>query len=260
MTHPDDGRLQAYLDGELPGAGGAAVEEHLGKCERCRETVEELLRAAGVVGAALDRTAPPPPALEAGMARVRRRARRADAGRPSAEGAGGSLPLAKAAVVALLLVAAGSTVLPGSPLREWLVDGWNRVSALVVPEREAGTSPEPGVATAAGVRTVSGEEGVRVVLTGVESGTELRIRFVEGERAGLFAPEGSRFRTGEGRLEAVVAPGPVRVEIPREAGRAEVVVNGTAYVRVGDGRVELRGPAVDSSASGILLRVGSSGP
>lgn len=252
MTHPGEGRLQAYLDGELADEASAGVEDHLHGCRECRETLEALRRSAGVVGTALDRTTPPLPSLERAKARVRRRAR--------AAGAGGSLPLARAAIVVLLLGAAASTALPGSPVREWILGRWDRASTPAATDGGGGASARSGVGAASGVRTPAAEDGVRVVLTGVEAGTDLRVRFVDGDRAGVFAPEGSRFSTGEGRLEADVAPGPIRVEVPRGAARARVVVNGTEYVRVGDGRVELRGSAVDSSASGILLRVGSRGP
>lgn len=257
MTHPGEGRLQAYLDGELPDAEGAGVEGHLHGCGECRETLEELLWSAGVVGTALDRTAPSPPPLETAKARTLRGARAAGVGSLSPGRGAGSVPLARAAVVVLLLGAAASSALPGSPVREWILDRWGPAETPAAPERGSAASAGSGGGTAAGVRTAPTEEGVRVLLTGVEAGTDLRVRFVDGDRAGVFAPEGSRFSTGEGRLEAAVAPGPVRVELPRGADRAEVVVNGTSYVRVGDGRIELRGSAVDSSASGILLRVGS---
>ena len=41
-SHEEEGRLTAYLDGELDAAEGEAVERHLTACAECRSAVEAL--------------------------------------------------------------------------------------------------------------------------------------------------------------------------------------------------------------------------
>src|SRR3954454_23057274 len=41
-THPDDGVLLRYLDGELPARKSSQVRGHLEACWQCRTAVEEL--------------------------------------------------------------------------------------------------------------------------------------------------------------------------------------------------------------------------
>jgi len=52
-------RLSAYLDGELPQAGAAAVREHLQECPRCAARLDEL-RSLGRALEALEGAAVPP--------------------------------------------------------------------------------------------------------------------------------------------------------------------------------------------------------
>ena len=65
MSHVDEGTLHAYLDGELPSAERAALEEHLAGCATCRAnlTEERALRerASAVLGSARPAERPAPP-------------------------------------------------------------------------------------------------------------------------------------------------------------------------------------------------------
>jgi anti-sigma factor RsiW len=49
--------FSAYLEGELPPAERARVEEHLGSCMQCRVSLERFRRTVGGLGS-LKRTAP----------------------------------------------------------------------------------------------------------------------------------------------------------------------------------------------------------
>src|SRR5213080_1742999 len=77
-THPEDGVLLRYLDGELPARRSRQVRGHLEACWQCRSAVEDL---EGTVAACvhyrrnvLQAHLPPPPApwadLSAGFTRI----------------------------------------------------------------------------------------------------------------------------------------------------------------------------------------------
>jgi hypothetical protein len=78
QTHPEEGQLLRYLDGELPGRESRQVRGHLESCWQCRSAVEEL---EGAIAACMDYRKevlqghlPPPPTpwadLTAGFARI----------------------------------------------------------------------------------------------------------------------------------------------------------------------------------------------
>jgi len=78
QTHPEEGLLLRYLDGELPGRKSRQVRGHLEACWQCRSAVEEL---EGAIAACMEYRKevlqghlPPPPTpwadLTAGFARV----------------------------------------------------------------------------------------------------------------------------------------------------------------------------------------------
>jgi hypothetical protein len=78
QTHPEEGQLLRYLDGELPGRKSRQVRGHLEACWQCRSAVEEL---EGAVAACVEYRKevlqghlPPPPTpwadLTAGFARI----------------------------------------------------------------------------------------------------------------------------------------------------------------------------------------------
>ncbi|MBD0320261.1 MAG: hypothetical protein ICV87_08005, partial [Gemmatimonadetes bacterium] len=64
MQHVDEGRLHAWLDGELPAGGpdGArALERHLAGCAACRAVVEEERKIRDAASAILREADPGPP-------------------------------------------------------------------------------------------------------------------------------------------------------------------------------------------------------
>jgi hypothetical protein len=87
------------------------------------------------------------------------------------------------------------------------------------------------------------------------AGTDLRVVFVDGERATVFADPGTRFRSADGSIEADVTGGSVRVELPRGAMDASLTVGGEPYVRVRNGEIQTTVPAADSSAAEISFRI-----
>jgi TonB family protein len=143
MTHRAEGDIQAFLDDQLVGQERAAMAEHLLVCAACRSVHEELRRAkvlfSGSIGA-LD-VEPPRATLPA------RASRRLPPGTGS---------LAKAAVLVLLMAAAATAVVPGSPIREWVGHAL-APDAPPVPTADA-SAPAAGAASRA---TVSVQGTVR---------------------------------------------------------------------------------------------------
>lgn len=261
MTHLEEGHLLALRDD--PDAASGEDARHLQACPACREALEEARARSEVVARALR-------ALDAGDADLEP-AREAVRLRVAAHGAeaaaGASLParatrrafwsLSRAAGL-LLVTAAGLSALPGSPVRAWLAH-------LVRPAAEEATVPAPtsapeaaateAPAEAAGVRLALAGGPLSVVLRGAAPGTEIRVTWIPLSEAGLLAPAGSRFTTGEGHLEATLAPGPVRVEIGRGTSPLRLEVDGSVFLRSTPAGLEVSGPAVERTDAGITFVV-----
>lgn len=261
MTHLDEGHLLALRDD--PDAASGEDARHLESCPACRRALEVARRQAGAVASALDSLE----AVAGDVERARRAVRLRIAG-DSARAAGGkSLPaaasrrafwsLSRAAGV-LLVTAAGLSALPGSPVRVW-------VENLVRPAPGEVAAPEPrATAEVAASEVAAAEAGVRlpvaggplaVVLRDAAPGTEIRVTWIPGSEAALFAPVGSRFTSGEGRLESTLAPGRVRVELPRGLSPFSVEVDGNVLLRGTPEGLEVRGEVAERGEAGITFVV-----
>lgn len=261
MRHLDEGQVLALRDD--PAAAGEEHARHLNACPACRQALEEAHRQAGAVAAALE-------SLEADAGDLEE-ARRAVRMRVAAHGAAAadaaSLParatrrafwsLSRAAGV-LLVTAAGLSALPGSPVRAWIADRLRPTPmeprATVAGEAVEAAAPE-APPEEAGVRLPLDGGPLVVVLREAAPGSEIRVTWIPGREAALFAPVGSRFTSGEGRLEATLAAGPVRVEIQRGASPISLEVDGSVLLRSTPGGLEVRGDVVERSADGITFVV-----
>ena len=255
MTHMDEGQLLAVRDDE-------SRHEHVLECARCRESLEDLRSRRDVVSGALA-ALDAPTDLDAARARLRQRVAARSADAPSV------VPLPRArrprtalwslsrAAGLLLVTAAGLSALPGSPVRSWV----SRVLAPEAPESGGPALAAPAVegagggAEATGIRLRVSRGPLRVVVLGAASGTEIHVLWVPGAEAAVFAPPGSRFTSGEGRMEASVAPGGVRVELPRGVVPVSLEVGGRIYLRSTDAGLDLPGPLAQRSASEIVFRI-----
>ncbi len=261
-----------YLDGELDPAERAEMDRRLSDDPSERKLLEAVRGRRAVVRRLLGGAAVEVPDLAAVRSRVKQEARtRGESGRsggsrgasggvggggggggPLAGGAlrdgwGGGRPrMARAAAIVLLLVGAAgaAAAVPGSPVRAWLAglggDGGNGAGAEG-PEVAVAPSAEGDEEVAVRVRPEAGR--LTVSLEGLATRTDVRVRLVEGDRATVFAAPGTRFRTSEGRVEAAVAPGPVRIEIPRTLVEAVLRVDGRIFLEKRGSRVETPGPA-----------------
>jgi hypothetical protein len=260
MTHLDEARLLVLRDGNR--GADLVGEAHLAECSPCQVVLERLHRRSATIAGALE-TLDDPHELEAARARVRDRVEGRQQGatnvtplprrRPKLWG----VELSRAAGVILVTATAAAAALPGSPVREW-------VGALVRSEEggapsEAVPSPESTSSTGnretAGVRLSVANGPLRVSLRGVAAGGEVHVRWVTGAEAAVFAPVGSQFTSGEDRIEATVAPGSVRVELPRNLVPISLEVNGRIYLHKVAGGLEIPGPAEERGTEEIVFRV-----
>src|SRR5690606_31873441 len=250
MTHIDEGTLQAYLDGELLLEERWRAERHLEECELCRMEVDAMTGRARRFTEAMSLldAAPRERQHAIGWPRQQRAAflRRM---------------LPRAAVLLLFAGAAASATVPGWPLRQWIE------SIAEEPREVAVTSPEEETQAPRGSAAEAMESGVFVdavngrVEVEVLGGHDLRVRavLVEGTRAGVAATGSateSRFRTGTGRIE-VHGPhdGELRVEIPRGAAVASVIINGQVVLQKEGSSLDLSTDLTGLQSAGIGLSI-----
>ncbi len=284
MTHLDDGRLRALLDEELSDADYGAVRIHLAECETCRTRMTKLEERGALVTQALGRLITAAPTEGARTAVLERLG-----SLPNGKRVGPALPvaavkrprvksrmrvlgmpLARAAILVLLLGAGLATALPASPVRGWIAAGWalaadlfdtqdNAVTPLGPPEEAAVPISDGSVGaqdgTLPGVRRDAAGEGVTIVLREISPGSLIVVRLEPGGEAGAFAGLPATFGIAEGRLEVTGASNFVFVNLPLEAAAASVEVNGGTYLSWAGGSLEVLGPVVARTPEEIQLRV-----
>lgn len=250
LQHVDEGEVQSLMDGELDAPAADRVEAHLAGCGACRAEMDSLQQASMVLSGALRELGRPAVALPPF---------RAPAARPAATaGRWGALP--RAAVLVLGLSGAAAAAIPGSPVRTWVESlGGERAAdppatMAVGPEAE-----QPIAVSETGVSVAPKNGAVRVVLNEMARGVLVTAVFADGPRAGVYATgpaAEARFTTGRGRIDAVgAASGTLRVEIPRDAISATVIVNGRTYVVKDGDRLRGGGPDTETVGDEVTFRV-----
>jgi anti-sigma factor RsiW len=277
MIHAVEGSLQAYLDDEMAAADRSALESHLLGCAACRKQLAELRRFGSEVRAALavsDMVAGTATALQ--QVRMRRdalggapaaatgNARRNDAARWTAFGKPlhfTPVSLLKAASVALVVAAAASLAVPGSPLLAWLRDALQGPTVEPVPESAVPTPDPPPAA----VQTAMPPAGfiepmdgtIQIRLTGAAADAEIRVRLTGEGRAGVH-PSGDadpRYRTRPGLIEVSgLGSGDVLIELPRSVPRASIEVNGRLYLLKAGDELTLPGPVTERDDGGVTFQ------
>lgn len=245
MSHLDEGTIVALRDrGPTPGD----TRRHLEECVVCRDALAEARRRAESVEHALEALRADPD-VESAKAEVRKRldARR-DAGRHRSSRLVWSLGRAAGLV---LLFSGVVYALPNSPLRAWLHSdpppdhvGAPSITGLQRPDPEEGIEIEMP------------PEGLRIVLNSVDAGTRIEIRWLDAGQARIVAAAGSRYAISEGRAEAGVVSGPVRVDVPRDGSSITIEVNGRMILERIDGSLDVMGDVVSRSADRIVFSTG----
>jgi hypothetical protein len=246
MTHLDEGTIATIRDRE---AVDAREHSHLEACVACGATLREARERAVWVAHALSELGEPEIDLERARTEIRRRiderarrdVRHGRWWRPSHLGRAAGL---------LLLVAGAASALPGSPLRQW-IEG-ERESA-VESARSLPVSEGTGDQVAA-VSVGVPSDGIRVSIQGAGPLGPIEIVWVDEGTARVEAPAGSRFTYGEGRIEAFVSSGPVRVSLPASAAvPVRMDVGGRPWLRRSAGSVEVSGPIERQTDDRILF-------
>jgi hypothetical protein len=237
-THlPDEGLLQAYLDGELAEADRASVAAHVHACSECARSLEELRAAAGYLSAvvqahtlteAVDREAPHPAFLR----------RRLPAARALARAAG-----------LVVLLAGSAAVLEATT--GWIGDAVRAVrGATEAPAEPVPLVPAPPQPSGEALFTVQPRGGtLEVLLEDLAPGTLITVRLDSGDVGEVRIGEGATgvtYRAGPGSA-TVVAPDASAVEIglPADLTSGRVVVNGeTAVVKAAERLFSVREDAV----------------
>ncbi|MFW6078452.1 MAG: anti-sigma factor family protein [Gemmatimonadota bacterium] len=265
MDHLNEGTLQALIDDELSASDRQAAERHVAECSECAEALSEArvsTREASAALAVLDRPAPVDSAFEAVL------------GGETTSGwfRPGSLP--RAAVLILGFAAAASAAVPGSPVRDWATTLIDRIGGEGVEPETTVRLDSPAAAPAssparaddagtAGIAVVPRGEAMRVLVATSGHAGWLRVRVVEADEVTVAADRSvaARFETGAGRVRAsATGPGTITVELPRGLLRAEVVVDGSQYLRKEGERLHLSVAPSDATDTDLLFEIGASDP
>lgn len=236
MTHLAEGTLQAYLDDEVTGRDRAAAAEHLLVCGECRAALDALRAANALLSEAL---AELDVAVPAGSPRraLRKRARYRGAS------------LVRAAILVLMVAAAASATVPGSPVREWIAQAVTPPADPAVPEAAPVESvveaPAVGRASAPAGIAIPGLRAADIVVNGLRGAT-IRLVRTDGTGMAVSAVGGEQdplFRMGSGRIEVVGGSGGVLlVEVPRDLASFRLVVDGERYAESAGGALRVVRP------------------
>ena len=250
MGHLDEGLIRAFKDGEMR-EESEELEAHLATCPQCARVAREQDEALATVSGALSLLDSSPP-MERARARILRLEREQ---RNRWRQLRRNLP--RAASFAVLLSAGAAAALPGSPVRQWVLQEWvaifgdEPVTTLSPPEAVDALPSGAEDPELVGATLPMTGGGVELRIEELVEGAEIRVLLVEGDRVGIFAGEGTRFRTEAGLLEARGAPGGITVEIPRDAPMVEILVNGVVFLRKRAGEMEIPGPVKSRTPSEI---------
>src|SRR5262245_41033071 len=139
MSHFTEGVLQAYLDEEVAADARAQVEAHVDGCDACSTRLRDLRQLNDTFASAVA-VMDAEPLTSAALAEVRTRAARQTWRERYAVT---PRTLARAAMLVIGLSAAAAAAVPGSPLREWLVQTWNSLTEEKAPPAPSVTAPAP---------------------------------------------------------------------------------------------------------------------
>lgn len=253
--HPEDGHLLAHHDGELPPEDDRRVTGHLDGCGACSRRLAELRAASERLAGALARVDVAPPDTDPGDVQARagqRSGDAADTGGGDAAGRRGRLfrwsAALKAAAVLLGVATAAAAVVPGSPLRRWVVRSVEPLVSGPEAPAPAATSVLPDPETV----SVPVERRAEVRVRGAGPELVIWLRMTDAPRLSVTG-RAARYEIGASAVEVLEPTGPeLVVELPRTVTTARVSADGRVLFEKIDGRVRIPGPA-DTTDAGIAL-------
>lgn len=240
MTHLDAGGIVTVRDGQPI---QTSDREHVTQCPACQIALDEARHRSVAIESVLKELDRP---FDLGSAKADVQGR-LDAGPWKSGSRRGSIwgsGLGRAAAV-LLLATGAASALPGSPVRTWIAGERTERDSTGTVAQELASTERSGIAVPVG------DDGIRVVVTGASPGSELEVVWVAGATARISAEWGSSFSFGGDLLEARLAEGPVRVELPRNATAASVEVDGQVYVQLSGDLIRL-GETPSGQAEGTV--------
>jgi len=214
--HPEDGVLQALLDGELDPTAASEARQLIESCLECRARFDALGRDDALLRQVL-------PALDRPLTRIPVTQIIARARRDRGEG-GLRHFMRWAAVITLIVIGAGALyAVPGSPLRHWV----DQLLGKQAPIRE------PGVASGAttGIAMPFGAHFQIVVVSPKGGGTRsgsLTINLTDDSSVAVRRVDGLAHFVAEidgMRVEATDMPADFAIGIPRLAPWVEVIAD-----------------------------------
>lgn len=237
MNHLDDGTLQAFLDDELRPGERADAAEHLLGCRQCRSAKDELVQAHSVFAEAVS-------VLDVEVPETSAPVRRG--------WSAGGRAFVKAAGLILVVSAAASAAVPGSPVREWIIRAVRPEPVEAPATLEAvEPAPTPMPPAPAGV-SLPVTAPVEVALSDLD-GTTIRLVETDGDRVTVSALGGEVdpvFNTAADRIEVRGAVGgEITVEVPRAVRQLRLLVDGELYADrdLGELRVHVPAETVDGA-------------
>ena len=252
-TTPDEGLIQAYIDDELSDEDRRELEGRFAKDPAWEEAFRRQSEVSAELAEALALldeipTASGPPSWIQALTDRRARARRPGPAMRS------KVPLARAAVLVLVFGGVLAAGLPGSPVRAWLQETLSPSEPTIAEGADESPPDAPRRTEEVGIRVTPAEGAVLVAIAPLPPGSEVRVRLVDGPSAGVYGPTGTRFRTGEGRVDVLNPDQVIRVEVPRALTDATITVGGEVYLQKRGDRLEVPGPVSDSTGTEILFR------
>lgn len=272
MTDLREGRIQAFLDGEMDGSDRESLLEEMARDLSLAAAVERQKARIELVSAALDEAFEGDEAAE-DIAAAWERISQAAAGAATAprprlvlEGSDVEEPrattrrssgprrlpvsLAKAAALLLVATGVGAATVPGSPVRAWLSDWYG-------PERPTAGAPEgaalePSGPEVVGLRLPATGDPVEVFVAGPLT-APLRVSLTDGTELEVVAETGTRFATSRGRIEVSGVQGTLEVRIPRSLAELRLTVGGETFLRKSGAQVEMLRAGVDTLPTAFVF-------
>lgn len=259
---PDDGTLQAYLDGELSEEDSDAVRraararpEVARRLEELRELERETENFLGILD-------------EPGFPRRQQQAEDRIFGTEDSRREKRWVGLRRAAAVALFVVVGGGMVLAAEPVRDWLSARLGSPEEAVDVRRFPETAPVAGSSeeatddaappaletTELGVQPSDGR--LEVVLDEIPAGVRLTVELDAAGGPLVRAGADAHFRTGAGLLEVRGAIRPVRVRFPAGLEHAILRVNGETYLEIRGAVLSVTGPGAERRGNEVTFVVG----
>jgi hypothetical protein len=242
----DEGTLVALRDGDSIGREASA---HLVECRSCDGALDETRTRSAAIAemlASLDGQVD----VERAKVAVRRRLDARREATPTLNRRWRA-PFGRAAAI-LLLSAGAASALPWSPVRTWWVG--EPEDGGIAPDAVEATGADQG-APAAGISVAVPQGRIAVIVRGAEAGSSIDVLWVDGPTASLSAGAGSGFAYADGRAEVDAAPGAIEVRLPRAAAFASLEVDGRVFLRRSEGQLDVPGPVVTRSDSGVRFVV-----